>query len=116
MTLSPTNPMGKVMMALLIFEVIVFGLAIPVMIMTADVPALIASLAGGAAALLALAASAMMRRPRVGYALGWLTQVVALALGFLTYGMFVMGAMFLTLWITCFVLGRRIEDVRATRG
>ncbi|GAB3701676.1 DUF4233 domain-containing protein [Mariniluteicoccus flavus] len=115
MTLRPDNPMGKVLMAVLIFEVIVFGLAIPVMIMTADVTPVTASLAGGAAALLAVAAAAMMRRPRVGYALGWLTQLVGVALGFLTYGMFVMGAMFLTLWITCFVLGKRIEEVRAAR-
>lgn len=115
MTLPSTNPMGKVMLALLVFEVIVFGLAIPVMIMTAEVSPLTASLAGGAAALLALAAAGTMRRPRVGYALGWLTQGVALALGLLTYGMFIMGAMFLALWITCYVLGRRIEDTRAAR-
>ena len=38
-SLSTGNPMRVVLMAVLIFEVIVFGLAIPVMIMISDVPA-----------------------------------------------------------------------------
>lgn len=109
------NPMGGVLMATLVFEALVFGLAVPVMIMTASVDPLVASLAGGAGALLALVAAGTMRRPRVGYPLGWLTQVAALAMGALTYGMLVMGAVFGVLWVTCFVLGRRIEEHRAAR-
>ena len=54
MTLTPGNPMRIVLLAVLIFEVIVFGLSIPVMILVSDVPALTAALAGGGAALLAL--------------------------------------------------------------
>ena len=38
-TLSPGNPMRVVLMTILIFEVIVFSLAIPVMIFISDVPA-----------------------------------------------------------------------------
>ena len=33
----------------------------------------------------------------------------ALALAFLTLGMLIMGVMFATLWVVCFVLGRRLE-------
>ncbi|GAB3623969.1 hypothetical protein GCM10027418_20530 [Mariniluteicoccus endophyticus] len=114
--LHADNPMRSTLMMTLIFEIIVFGLAVPVMIMVAQVPPLNASLAGAAGALLALAATMTLRRPQVGYPLGWLTQVAAVAMGFLTYGMFIMGAMFLVLWLTCFVLGRRLEAAAAERG
>lgn len=107
--LSAGNPMGKVMMAVLVFEVITFGLSIPVMIMVSGVAPLLAALAGGAACVLALVAAAMMRKPRIGYPLGWATQVAGLALGFLTIGMLLMGAMFGCLWVVCFVLGRRLD-------
>ena len=58
MTLTPGNPMRVVLLSILLFEVIVFGLAIPVMILVSDVPAADAALAGGGAALLALVAAA----------------------------------------------------------
>lgn len=108
MRLDPSNPMKTALMSVLIGEVIVFGLAVPVMIMVSQVPALTASLAGGGAAVLALAATAMMRRP-IGYPLGWLTQAAGLALGILTYGMLIMGVMFTALWVISFILGKRLE-------
>jgi hypothetical protein len=108
MTLSPQNPMRVVLLSVLLFEVIVFGLAIPVMIAVSGVPVLTASVFAGAAALLALAAAAMMRRP-VGYPLGWLTQAVGIALGLLTGAMYAVGAMFLALWVITFVLGKRLD-------
>lgn len=110
--LSPGNPMGRVMMTILIFEVITCGLAVPVMIMVSEVPALTAALAGGGVALLAIIAAALLRRPAIGYPVGWLTQVACLALGLLTVGMFAMGAMFAVLWVVCFVLGRRLDAGR----
>jgi Protein of unknown function (DUF4233) len=109
MTLSPANPMRVVLMSILLFEVIAFGLAVPVMIVLSDVPALTAGLAGGAAALLALVAAGLMRRP-VGYPLGWLTQLVAVGLGLLTSAMFLVGAMFLALWLVSFLLGKRLDE------
>lgn len=111
--LTEGNPMGKVMMAVLIFEAITIGLSIPVMIMVSEVSPLVAGLAGGAAALLAVAAAGTMRRPTVGYPLGWATQVAAIALTFLTIGMLVMGVMFACLWTVCFVLGKRLEAQQA---
>ncbi|PFG66480.1 DUF4233 domain-containing protein [Enemella evansiae] len=107
--LAKGNPMGRVMMTILIFEVITIGLAIPVMIMVSEVPGATAGIAGGGAALLAILAAALLRRPAIGYPLGWLAQLAALGLGVLTVGMLAMGAMFAVLWVVCFVLGRRLD-------
>lgn len=112
MRLDPDNPMKTALISVLVGEVIVFGLAVPVMIMVSHVAALPASLAGGGAALLALVATALMRKP-IGYPLGWLTQAAGLALGLLTYGMLIMGAMFAALWVISFILGKRLEARRA---
>ena len=109
MTLSPTNPMRVVLLSVLAFEVIVFGLAVPVMILLSDVPGLWAGLVGGGACLLALVAAGLMRRP-LGYPLGWLTQVVGVALGLLTPAMYIVGGMFALLWVVTFLLGKRLDE------
>lgn len=108
MTLSPTNPMRVVLLSILIFEVIAFGLAVPVMVQVSGVSASTATVFAGGAALLALVAAALMRRP-LGYPLGWLAQLAGIALGVLTTAMFVVGVVFLALWVTTFVLGKRLE-------
>ena len=108
MKLAPTNPMGKVMLSVLIFEAMVFGLAIAGMIQVSAVPVSLAFGLGFGSAVLAVVAAAVLRRP-AGYALGWLTQLVAIALGFATSMMFWVGGMFALLWVVCFALGRRIE-------
>jgi hypothetical protein len=100
--------MGRVMLSILVFEVIVFGLAIAGMIQVSSVTVPVAFGIGAAACLLAIVAAGLLRRP-VGYPLGWLTQVVAIALGLATPMMFAVGGMFALLWVVCFVLGRRIE-------
>ena len=111
MTLNPGNPMRIVLLSILFFEVIVFGLAIPVMIMISDIPSLTAALAGGGAALVALVGAALMRRP-VGYRVGWAAQLCGLALGLLTSTMFIVGGMFLGLWVLSFVLGKRLDEAK----
>jgi Protein of unknown function (DUF4233) len=114
-TLSARNPMRTVLLSVLIFEVIVFGLSVPVMVFNSNVaPGTAIGFAGGAA-LLALLAAVMLRRP-AGYALGWLTQVVALALGVLTPTMFVVGGLFAGLWALTFVLGKRLDAAKDTGG
>jgi hypothetical protein len=115
MTLSPKNPMRVVLLSILAFEVIVFGLAVPVMILLSAVPGGTAGVAGGGAALLALVAAGLMRRP-LGYPLGWLTQLVGVGLGLLTSAMFVVGGMFLALWVLSFVLGKRLDGQGQARG
>jgi hypothetical protein len=107
--LSPGNPMRVVLMTVLIFEMIVFGLAIPVMIFISNVPAAAAAGLGGGAAVLALVAAGLLRS-RVGYVLGWLTQLAGLALGFLTTLMFVVGIMLAAVWVLAFVLGKRLDS------
>lgn len=108
MRLAPKNPMGRVMLSILAFEAIVFGLAIAGMIQVSAMSVPQAFGLGLGAAALALFAAAVLRTP-LGYPLGWLTQVVAVALGLATPMMYAVGGMFALLWVVCFVLGRRIE-------
>ncbi len=109
MSLSAGNPMRVVLLSVLLFEVIVFALAIPVMIYLSEVPPGPAAGFGGGAAVLALAAAATMRKP-YGYPLGWLTQVLGIALGLLTPTMYIIGIMFAAIWLVSFILGRRLDQ------
>lgn len=108
-TLSAGNPMRVVLMTVLIFEVVAFGLAIPVMIFVSDVPAAAAAGFGGGTALLAVVAAGLLRN-RVGYVLGWLTQLAGLALGLLTPTMFIVGTLFAAVWVLAFALGKRLDS------
>jgi hypothetical protein len=107
-TLTAGNPMRSVLLAILVFEVIAFGLAVPVMILVSKVSLGPAVGFGGGAALLALVAAGLMRR-LVGYLLGWAVQLLGVLLGFLTPAMFFVGAMFLALWLLSFGLGKRLD-------
>jgi hypothetical protein len=107
--LSAGNPMRVVLMTVLIFEVVVFGLAIPVMIFVSNASAAAAAGFGSAAAVLALAAAGLLRS-RIGYVLGWLTQLAGVALGLLTSSMFVVGALLAGVWVLAFVLGKRLDS------
>ena len=107
--LSASNPMRVVLMTVLIFEMIVFGLAIPVMIFVSDVPAAAAAGFGGGAAVLALVAAGLLRS-RIGFVLGWLAQIAGLAMGLLTPSMFVVGAILAGVWVLAFVLGKRLDS------
>jgi len=110
-TLTPRNPMRVVLLSTLLFEFLLFGLSIPVMILVSDAAPAPAALLGSGAAILALVAAGLLRKP-VGYPVGWVAQVAGVLLGFLTPAMFVVGAMFATLWVVSFVLGKRL-DARA---
>lgn len=108
MTLSAGNPMRSVLMTLLFFEIVVFGLSVPVMIFLSDISTSTAIAYGTAAALLALAGALLIRRP-VGYLVGWVAQVAGVALGFVISAMFAIGGMFLVLWVITFVLGKKLD-------
>jgi hypothetical protein len=108
-TLSPKNPMRVVLLSVLAFEIIIFGLAVPVMIFIGGVPAGPAAGFGGGAALLALLGVATLRRPG-GYLIGWVTQLAGLALGFLISTMFIVGIMFAAIWVVSFILGKRLDN------
>jgi Protein of unknown function (DUF4233) len=107
--LSAGNPMRVVLMTVLIFEMVVFGLAIPVMIFVSDAPAAAAAGFGTAAAVLALVAAGLLRS-RIGYVLGWLTQLAGLALGLLTTSMFIVGTLLAAVWVLAFGLGKRLDS------
>ncbi len=113
MRLGPKNPMNATMVSVLVFEAIVFGLAVAGMIQVSGVPVALAFSTGLTAAALAVVAAALLRRP-VGYPLGWLTQGVAIGFGFLTDTMFWLGGIFALIWVTSFILGRRLENGAAT--
>jgi hypothetical protein len=108
-SLSAGNPMRVVLQTVLIFEVIVFGLAIPVMILISGVPAAAAAGFVSGAALLALVAAGLLRS-QAGYVLGWLAQLAGLALGFLTATMFVVGALVTAIWVMSFLMGKRLDS------
>ncbi|MFC6358654.1 DUF4233 domain-containing protein [Luteococcus peritonei] len=112
MSLAPDNPMNRAMLSTLVCEAIVFGLAFPGMVIVSEISVLAAALGTGLAVLLCLLACARLRRPE-GYPLAWAAQAAGVLLGFLTPMMFLVGAMFLAIWVVSFVLGRRIEADRA---
>ncbi len=112
--LEQGNPMGKVMMSVVLLEIIAIGLAIPVMIQVSHVDAATAGVAGGIVLLLCVVSGALFRTV-VGPLLGWLSQLAAIALGLLTPLMFLVGLMFLALYAVCYVLGRRLESGRTER-
>jgi hypothetical protein len=107
-TLPAGNPMIRVLQVFLLLDIIVFALVIPGMIQVSDRSLLVSAVSGGVAILLAVVAAGTIRRGRLGFALGWLTQLVGLGLGLLTPYQFITGAVFALLWVTTFVLGKRL--------
>jgi hypothetical protein len=98
--------------AILTLEAITLGLTTPVMITVADVGTGTA-LSIGLGLLAGCVVAAGMLRSTVGYALGWLIQVAAIALGVLVPMMFFLGSVFAMLWGSAYFLGRKIERERA---
>jgi hypothetical protein len=96
----------------LCLEAITVGLTTPVLITIADVPVGRALLIGVGLAVVCLLLAGMLRAPWA-YALGWLVQVGAIAIGFLVPMMFVLGGIFALLWGMADFLGRKIERERA---
>lgn len=102
------NPMNRAILLALLFEIVVFVLAIPGMIQIENVPVWQAVAAGGGAAVIPLLAAATLRH-LFGWVLAWTTQLAAVALGLLTPWMYFVGGVFAALFVGSFVLGRRIE-------
>ncbi|WP_328701841.1 DUF4233 domain-containing protein [Aestuariimicrobium ganziense] len=108
MRLQPTNPMNRAIISVLAFEVIVFGLAVPGMLLVDQVRTPVALASVGVAALLAVAGIAGLRRSW-GYPVAWLAQIAGVLLGLLTPMMYAVGGLFALIFLGSFVLGRRIE-------
>lgn len=68
---------------------------------------------GGAALMLALVLTARLVRYPWGVWLGWVLQVVLLATGILLPVMFFVAAIFVGIWIFCFIKGRQLDAAKA---
>ena len=108
LTLPAGNPMTKVVVSFLAFEVIVFGLTIPGMILVSGISVAMSVVLGcigmGASILCAVGV------PRTwGYLLAWALQILGILLGLATPMMYAVGIVFAAIWVSIIVLGRRID-------
>ena len=106
------SPRRGMCAAILSLEAVTLGLTTPVLINIADVP-VGAALALGLGLALACIVLAGLLRSEIAYAVGWLIQAAAIALGVLDWTMFVLGGIFALLWGAAYFLGRKIERERA---
>ena len=70
---------------------------------------------GGALALWALLAGALVRRGTAGYVLGSMLQLALVATGIILPMMFVLGGLFAVLWLICLRVGGQIDAERVVR-
>lgn len=98
--------------AMLTLQAIIVALSVPVLISVEGVSKSVALPLGLGLALVCVLTAGMLRKPWA-YVVGHLCQVATIALGFLSPPMFFVGALFALLWISAFLLGRRIEDDKA---
>jgi len=68
---------------------------------------------GGAALIVALVLTAHLVRYPWGVGLGWLLQAVLLATGILLPVMYFVAAIFIAIWVFCFVKGRQLDAAKA---
>ena len=108
MTLAQGNPMTKVLLSVVVFEIVVLWLGFAGMVQVSAVPLGAALMATGAASALALGSAMTLRSP-TGFYLGWAAQVAAIALGALNGWMYLMGGIFALIWVGTFLLGKRLE-------
>jgi len=98
--------------AILFLEAIALGLSTPVLITVADMETATALWIGLGLCVACLVVAGLLRM-RWAYVLGWGIQVAAVALGFQVATMFFVGGIFLLLWGTAYLLGRKIDSERA---
>jgi Protein of unknown function (DUF4233) len=96
-------------------QAVVLALTAPVMITLTNVSTGVALAIGLGLAFAALAITALLRHRWAVWA-GHLLQVATIGLGFVVSGMFLLGSVFATLWVTAVVLGTRIDHEKAARS
>ena len=67
---------------------------------------------GAVITVLAFISAGTLKR-KLGWILGWLVQILMIAYGFVVFTMFILGAIFLGLWVTAIVVGRKGEAAQA---
>lgn len=106
--------MRPVLSAVLVFEAIIVGLAVPVAIAQGEVSSALAGAVGGGVAVACLVVTALLRYP-AGKVAGSVLQFVAFGLGFAVPLMFVLGGVFGVMWFVFLVLDRRVAALKADR-
>ncbi len=100
---------------MLVLQAVVLGLTTPVLISVADVDVAIALWAGLGLTAACVVTAGLLRWPWA-YLLGWAIQVASVGLGLVIPMMFLLGAVFASLWAGAYLLGRRIDVERAKRA
>lgn len=96
-------------------QAVVLFLTTPVLLSLTEVGTAVGVAVGVGLTLLCLVAAGTMRR-RVGAWLGWLVQLLSIAMGLVITVMFALGAVFLALYGGSYFLGARIDRERAERA
>lgn len=100
--------------SVLTFEGLIVLLAIPVAVTLGDVEPAVAITGGLLLALICLLVAGSLSRPW-GYQAGWVVQGLVLASGFVVTAMFLVGGIFVALWVVGLRVGRRGEELHAER-
>ena len=103
--------MRRLCATVLIFEVVVIGLAIPVAITISHAKPALAGVVGGVLAVAALVIAGLVGRPGQGWTLvgGTVLQAAVIATGIVVPAMYALGVIFAALWLTAIWLGRRYQ-------
>ncbi|PZF55035.1 DUF4233 domain-containing protein [Curtobacterium sp. MCSS17_008] len=96
----------------LVLEAVMFFFPMLVVYGKGTLPPL-AAFGGGILAIIVLAAASRLTGNPAGVWFGWLLQAAILATGFIEPFMFVVGAVFLALWVFCFVKGGQLDRQNA---
>jgi hypothetical protein len=72
--------------------------------------------AGGAVFAVLLLATATVLRYRWGLWLGWALQVALLATGLLLPAMYVVAALFIVMWVYCYIRGTQIDRDKSSQA
>lgn len=105
--------MKRIASTILTFEAIVVLLAVPVAVNISNVATATAWMAAGALAFGCAVAAATLREGQLGYVLGSVMQVAAVASGFVVPAMFVLGGLFALMWFILMRIGPQVERAKA---
>ena len=108
LTLPAGNSMTKVVVSFLAFEVIVFGLTIPGMILVSGISVAMSVVLGCIGMVASILCAVGVPRTW-GYLLAWALQIFGILLGLATPMMYAVGIVFTAIWVSIIVLGRRID-------
>lgn len=108
LTLPVGNPMTKAVVSFLAFEVIVFGLTIPGMILVSGISVAMSVVLGCIGMVASILCAVGVPRTW-GYLLAWALQIFGILLGLATPMMYAVGIVFAAIWVSIIVLGRRID-------